>query len=129
MNQLLVVVAFACLCSAYGKKLEEKYAWKEMDFSWPSNEMKQEFIKTGQYIEENNLPLGLDIWKNKIFVTVPRYVHNVVCFKTSFVKHFKFVEELMLKFLIIVEKLIGFKLNFLKQNLFDAKKTFLGKQA
>lgn len=64
---LVVVVA-----SAAGKKLEEKFSWKELEFNWPSEEVKQEAIRSGKYVESNNLPLGLDVWKNKLFITVPR---------------------------------------------------------
>lgn len=55
------------------KKLEEKYSWKELDFAWPSEEAKQKAIRSGRYIENHNLPLGLEVWKNKVFITVPRY--------------------------------------------------------
>lgn len=53
-------------------KLEEKYVWEEVDFAWPSAEYKENAIKSGKYIESHNLPLGLEVWKNKMFVTIPR---------------------------------------------------------
>lgn len=64
---VLVIVAYAT-----ATKLEEKFAWKELAFAWPSEEAKQEAIKSGKYIESHNLPLGLDVWKDKLFITVPR---------------------------------------------------------
>lgn len=65
------------LCFIIGASLaidlgEELFAWKEVEFSWPSQEAKDEAIKSGQYIPANNLPLGIAKWKNKLFVTVPR---------------------------------------------------------
>lgn len=68
----LIFVLAVIACSAAGRKLEEKFSWKELEFAWPSEEVKQEAIKSGKYIESNNLPLGLDVWKNKLFITVPR---------------------------------------------------------
>lgn len=65
-----------CLISVWfqvsGMKLEEKFVWEELEFDWPSEEAMQDAIDSGTYIPKNNLPLGLDVWHNKIFVTVPR---------------------------------------------------------
>lgn len=63
------------LCATIGStlKLQEKFAWKEMQFDWPTPEAEQEAIKTGRYIPHNNLPLGVERWQNKLFVTVPRW--------------------------------------------------------
>ena len=72
--KVLVLTVIAIIGISNAKKLEEKYSWKELDFAWPSEEVKQEAIKTGRYIEGHNLPLGLDVWKDKVFITVPRYV-------------------------------------------------------
>nr|CAI5841418.1 unnamed protein product [Callosobruchus analis] len=55
---------------------QEMFAWKEMDFAWPSKEAEEEATKSGEYIRENNLPLGIDTWKDKLFVTVPRLVFS-----------------------------------------------------
>ena len=68
MKLLLVLL----IAGATARKLEEKFSWKELEFSWPSEEAKQEAIRSGKYIESHNLPLGLDVWKNKLFITVPR---------------------------------------------------------
>lgn len=53
-------------------KLEQKYQWKQLEFDWPSEEEKLDAIRTGRYKPENNLPLGLDVWRDKLFITVPR---------------------------------------------------------
>lgn len=71
MNLLIVLVLAVVAGTAVGK-LDEKFSWKELDFAWPSEEIKQEAIKSGRYIESHNLPLGLDVWKDKLFITVPR---------------------------------------------------------
>ena len=67
-----IFVLVAVVASAAAKKLDEKFSWKELEFNWPSEEVKQEAIRSGKYVESNNLPLGLDVWKNKLFITVPR---------------------------------------------------------
>jgi hypothetical protein len=72
MKLILIVVLAALASRGEAKKLEEKYSWKELDFAWPSEEVKQEALKSGRYIESHNLPLGLEVWKDKMFITVPR---------------------------------------------------------
>lgn len=56
--------------------LQEKFAWKEVDYAWESESQKEEAVTSGRYIVENNLPLGLDIWRDKLFITIPRQVNN-----------------------------------------------------
>lgn len=53
-------------------KLEQKYIWQELEYAWPSDAIKDDAIKSGAYKVENNLPLGLDVWNDKLFITVPR---------------------------------------------------------
>ena len=73
MKVKILLVLLTLWCSVYSKKLEEKYAWKHLNFAWPTEQAMLNAIKSGKYIIENNLPLGLDLWKNKLFVTVPRF--------------------------------------------------------
>jgi len=66
------------LCGfAAAATLEEVFSWKEVSFVWPNDETKENAIKSGDYIPANNLPLGLARWKNKLFVTVPRWKAGV----------------------------------------------------
>lgn len=50
------------------------YQWKEIDYDWPNEDVKKLFP---DYNREDNLPLGLDISDNRIFVTVPRWRRGV----------------------------------------------------
>lgn len=67
-----VFVLLAMVALGESIKLEQKYLWKEVEFAWPSEVAKRQAIDSGSYIVENNLPLGLDIWQDKLFITVPR---------------------------------------------------------
>lgn len=64
LNVINTVAAFA--------PLEEVFSWKDVSFKWPTEEERKNAIDNGDYIIENNLPLGLARWKDKLFVTVPR---------------------------------------------------------
>jgi len=73
MNPLGIVSLGLILCLAgIQAKLEEKFSWKQLAFDWTTPEAEAEAKSNGHYIEENNLPLGVERWQNRIFVTVPR---------------------------------------------------------
>lgn len=71
MKCFTLVLFAICIHSAFSK-LEPKYRWKEVQYAWPSESAREEAVTSGRYKVENNLPLGLDIWKDKLFITVPR---------------------------------------------------------
>lgn len=54
-------------------KLQEKYSWTELDFQFPSPAAKRQAIASGDYIPRNALPVGVEHFRNKVFVTVPRW--------------------------------------------------------
>lgn len=58
----------------YGNgKLHEKFSWKMLDWEFPNESIKNKTISSGNYQPENGLPVGIEIWRNKLFVTVPRW--------------------------------------------------------
>lgn len=72
---LSILLLISCIANRfYCAKLQEKFRWKEVSYAWPSESAKVDAIKTGRYQPENNLPLGLDVWGNRLFITVPRFV-------------------------------------------------------
>lgn len=64
---LCIIISSECI------KLDQKYAWQQLEYAWPSEAVKQQAIESGRYKIEDNLPLGLDVWQDKLFITVPRY--------------------------------------------------------
>lgn len=84
MNTIYLLIAFVLLCqSVYGLQrwashfgnapLLERYAWKILDWAYPDDASRQRAIANGEFVPENALPVGIEIWKNKLFVTVPRW--------------------------------------------------------
>ncbi|KAH8325029.1 hypothetical protein KR074_002435 [Drosophila pseudoananassae] len=73
----LVLCLIGIFSGSASAKLEEKFSWKQLAFDWPSPEAEAEAKSNGHYIEENNLPLGVERWQNRIFVTVPRWKAGV----------------------------------------------------
>ena len=51
----------------------ERFSWKVLDWAYPDEASRQAAIASGDYIPENGLPVGIEVWRNKLFVTVPRW--------------------------------------------------------
>ncbi|KAK9497287.1 hypothetical protein O3M35_004634 [Rhynocoris fuscipes] len=58
-------------------KLKEIFSWKELDYKFENEDARNMSIDSGEFIPEQNLPLGLEIWKDKVFITVPRWKSGV----------------------------------------------------
>jgi hypothetical protein len=56
---------------------EELYAWKQLDFQFPNAAAREAAIASGDLIQKNNLPVGIEVWEDKLFVTVPRWKKGV----------------------------------------------------
>ncbi|XP_058814195.1 protein yellow [Topomyia yanbarensis] len=75
-----VVVYFAILgCSWVSgtTKLQERYNWKQLDFVFPNQQLKQQALASGDYVPTNGLPVGIERWENKLFVSVPRWKDGI----------------------------------------------------
>ncbi|XP_028163887.1 protein yellow-like [Ostrinia furnacalis] len=54
-------------------KFQETFAWNVMDWNYPTEASRQQAIQAGALIPENALPVGIERWRNKLFVSVPRW--------------------------------------------------------
>lgn len=68
----VVLCALVSLASG-ANKLQEVFNWRQLDFQFPSMQMKQQAMADGSYIPTNALPVGIEHWGNKLFVSVPRW--------------------------------------------------------
>lgn len=59
--------------SAPSKNLVERFRWRFVDYAWPSKDMRQEALSRGLYQPQNNLPVGIEVWQDKMFISVPRW--------------------------------------------------------
>lgn len=53
------------------------YHWKQLDYDFPSEYDRRRAIDRKEFIQENNLPLGLEIYKDKLFVTMPKWKEGI----------------------------------------------------
>lgn len=54
-------------------KLQERYNWRQLDWVFPSLQVRDRLIASGDYVPTNGLPVGIERWQNKLFVSVPRW--------------------------------------------------------
>ncbi|XP_068084062.1 protein yellow [Anabrus simplex] len=73
----VVILTLALLCAAVDSALREAFSWRQLDFLFPSQENKQAALASGQFKPDNNLPVGIELWEDKVFVTVPRWKSGV----------------------------------------------------
>lgn len=59
------------------EQLDIIYEWKQLDFQFLSPEARQQALDTRAFIPENNIPMGLEIYGDKLFITVPRWRSGV----------------------------------------------------
>lgn len=75
MNRIacgLLLVLVAGLANAT-TKLQERYSWRQLDWVFPSQTIRDRALASGDYIPTNGLPVGIERWQNKLFVSVPRW--------------------------------------------------------
>lgn len=58
-------------------RMHEKFSWKYLNYNWLSAKHLQFALERGIYKPENNIILGVERWKNLLFVTVPRWRSGV----------------------------------------------------
>ncbi|XP_037294991.1 protein yellow isoform X2 [Manduca sexta] len=56
--------------------LPPKFQWKTIDYAW-KNRDRETALTSGLYIPQNNMPTGLARWKDKLFITIPRWKKGV----------------------------------------------------
>uniref|UniRef100_A0A6M2DZL1 Protein yellow n=1 Tax=Xenopsylla cheopis TaxID=163159 RepID=A0A6M2DZL1_XENCH len=67
--------------------LRERFSWRSLDFAYPGNEERQRALRSGQFIPENALPVGIETWGDKMFVTVPRWREGIPATLTTISLH------------------------------------------
>ncbi|XP_055919944.1 protein yellow-like [Eupeodes corollae] len=51
--------------------------WKYLDFDYPTFARRKAALANNELIPQNNLPLGIDVYADRIFVTTPRWKDGV----------------------------------------------------
>lgn len=74
MRVLLVVcVAMAALAPCAVAELREVFSWKQVDFNFSNESMREEAIKSGAFKPAEALPLGVAYYGGRVFVSLPKW--------------------------------------------------------
>lgn len=70
---LCLLFAVTAAQQALNSRMKLRYSWKILDWAYPDEKTREHAIRSGAYVPENALPVGMEVWNDKIFVTVPRW--------------------------------------------------------
>lgn len=76
MYRLLVLSLVVFSCEGMDN-LRVAFQWRQLDFNFSSETEREEAVNSREFIPENNLPLGLEVYEDRLFVTVPRWKAGV----------------------------------------------------
>lgn len=75
------------LALANGEEIKTIYSWNVIEYNFPNDNIRNTLISNGDYIEENNMPNSMQIWNDKIFITIPRWKNGVPSNLNFFLKN------------------------------------------
>ncbi|CRK93112.1 CLUMA_CG006582, isoform A [Clunio marinus] len=78
--KIIVCVLFSLTlfgCSNAAGKLQQRYSWRQLDWVFPNQQTRDRAVASGDYVPTNGLPVGIERWQNKLFVTVPRWRNGI----------------------------------------------------
>ncbi|CAG9125745.1 unnamed protein product [Plutella xylostella] len=70
----LLPLLHACACM---DQLHILYEWKQLDYQFPSEGARQQALASKEFVPQNNIPMGLEVFEDRLFVTVPRWRSGV----------------------------------------------------
>ena len=79
LTVLLLATRFRINSCAKASLPEEVWRWSTPEFDWPNDggKTEAEYRAKGLYVPENNAIAGIKIFKDDVYVTVPRWRHGV----------------------------------------------------
>ncbi|XP_059481886.1 protein yellow-like [Neocloeon triangulifer] len=54
-------------------ELQEVFAWKQVDFNFSNNSVREEALKSGTYDPKQALPLGIAYYEGRVFISLPKW--------------------------------------------------------
>lgn len=76
LTAALVLFAHAPMVEA-NDNLRIAYEWKEMDFKYANGDERWNAIERFEFKPENVIPFGIEVYKSRLFVTLPRWREGV----------------------------------------------------
>lgn len=76
----LLLTLFSTLLVPYvtcNDNLQIAYQWKQVDFEFRNDQDRHEAMENGTFIPANIIPMGLEVYQNRLFMTMPRWKNGV----------------------------------------------------
>ncbi|CAG9817905.1 unnamed protein product [Phaedon cochleariae] len=73
-------------CAAAIDNLTVAFQWKQLDFEYPSDTSRHQAIVSRDFISENNVPLGLEVYEDRLFLTIPKWKADGVAASLAYIK-------------------------------------------
>ena len=81
MLRLLVIFGISATLLANTVEAHEPFSvqfqWNYVNYTWPNNEAYQKADNDESYIEKNNALSGIKLWKDKMYLSIPRWKNGV----------------------------------------------------
>ena len=71
------ILVFAVISAVSCHPPTVQYSWQKLDYKFPNESMRLAYMASGDFIQADNVPVGISVWKNKMFITVPRWKKGV----------------------------------------------------
>lgn len=76
MQKLIILILFFTISQAE-ENFSLVFQWKVIDVTWPCQSARNQALASGDYIPENNAITGIKIWKDQLYLTIPRWKTGV----------------------------------------------------
>ncbi|XP_018561103.1 protein yellow [Anoplophora glabripennis] len=77
MFRLLLPVLLASTRGMVMDNLKVAYQWKMLDYVYPTETERQEALQSRRFFPEHNIPTGLEVFEDRLFVAIPRLRRGV----------------------------------------------------
>ncbi|KAL0099803.1 hypothetical protein PUN28_019900 [Cardiocondyla obscurior] len=77
MTERLMLLAFLASVVLCHEPFQVIFEWKTFDFQWASDDERQLAITRGEYVQTNNFITTVKFWKDKMYLTLPRWKEGV----------------------------------------------------
>ncbi|CAL1537003.1 unnamed protein product [Lymnaea stagnalis] len=68
----LCIVSPYVLSETFGQS-ELVYEWTSLELDWPSDTERNQALRSGTYVPDRNVIAGIKVYKNDVYLTVPRW--------------------------------------------------------
>lgn len=80
---LLVITVTLAIVSTNARLFDEGngaqivYKWTKLDYDWPNDQDRQNYIRNRSFIVQNNIITGIKVFQKRVYVSVPRWRQGV----------------------------------------------------